>query len=83
MRRVFHRMLVGSSDGTGQLLRVFDPPWYRVDLWTRWYAARVLELVLRRPRASGYTVLVISGQEIRVRVVAETSFQLPNVPRRS
>ncbi len=73
-----HGTLMGTPDGG--LLEVFDPPWYRLDLWVAWWLRNGSWGRLSLPgRAQGVVVYYdADGDEHQYRVVA-TKVKLPRV----
>lgn len=51
MVRIPHGVRLGQTDGT--LWEVFSPPWWRVDLWLRWWLS---------DRPKGVLTFVIDGE---------------------
>jgi hypothetical protein len=53
------------DDGLGNRYRVFDPPWWRLDLWAWWWGFCVM---LNRRTARGSIVLTMNFGSAELRV---------------
>jgi hypothetical protein len=78
-------MLVGKGGEGGAVLRVFDPPRWRVDRWAAWFVgvglerlrARFPKLFRAKPSRQRGTV-VLNGRIVRV---VEVDMRIAHVPR--
>ena len=70
-RRRYDRMWSGTDDDKGTLVEVFDPPWWRIDRWIKFY--------VRVPRAERAKMTMWEAEgtrTVRARVIRRPDVQV-------